>query len=154
MTVTMTAGTLLLPLSAELERSVTVRLPSLQGSGLPRGVQGMPFWCRQEKFVECKFEAGEDPPKIAFLRAAQAPATRRGKTSEMTNLLSNAECGPSNALSTFAKHSQQDRTLQQDRWQSGQGIPQVLLIPFLLISADLLRNRSGHQKFSGLNKQP
>jgi hypothetical protein len=73
MTVTMTAGTLLLPLSAELERSVTVRLPSLQGSGLPRGVQGMPFWCRQEKFVECKFEAGEDPPKCWETTLGQGP---------------------------------------------------------------------------------
>ena len=45
---------------------------------------------------------------------------------EMANLLSNAECGPSNALSSFSKHSQQDRTLQQDRWQPGIDI-QVLI---------------------------
>jgi len=44
----------------------------------------------------------------------------------MANLLSNAECGPSNALGTFSKHSQQDRTLQKDRWVPGSSLPQVI----------------------------
>lgn len=44
----------------------------------------------------------------------------------MANLLSNAECGPSNALQAFSKHSQKDTTLQQDRWFPESSIRQVL----------------------------
>jgi len=47
----------------------------------------------------------------------------------MTNLVSNPDCGPSNALSTFSKQSQQDRTLQQDRWVPGSSRTPVNTFP-------------------------
>jgi hypothetical protein len=60
------------------------------------------------------------PDKMAELQPPFLPSDK-----SMTNLLSNAECGPSNALASFSKHSQQDRTLQQDRWSPGNVRQQV-----------------------------
>jgi len=69
----------------------------------------------------------------------------------MSNLLSNAECGPSNALSTLSKYSQQDKTLQQDRWVQGTGRSTVSDFSSTLT----IRNPFGVQNYiEGRNKRP